>query len=174
MQALGCLQAQAHGAVGLFQRALVQGAVHRALQLRHVVGLAHVVVGTTAQCADCGVDGILAADDDHGLVPATLHQPVQHGKAGCVRQAVVEQHEVVVLLLEARNGLAYARRFVEAASGLGEHVRKGATQCRIVIDDQNAKAGLHGLWALRRLERFVARDRHEALRACLKYYLERS
>ena len=96
------------------------------------------------------------------------------GFAGVTAARELAHRGARVLLLEARNGLAYARRFVEAAPGLGEHVRKGPTQRRIVIDDQNAKAGLHGEWALRRLERFVARDRHEALRACLKYYLERS
>ena len=137
---LRILQALAHQLVGAFERALVQGAIDRTLQLRDVVGLAHVVVGAAAQCADGRVDRVLAADDDHRLVALVVGQPVEQGEAVGVGQAVVEQDQRVALLLQAADRLGDAAAFVEESPGAGEHVRKGAAQGRIVIDDQDAHA----------------------------------
>ena len=143
VQALRRLEALAHQLVGLFQRSLVQGALDRALQLRDVVGLAHVVVGTAAQGGDRGVDRVLATDDDHRLVALVLGQPVEQGEAIGVGQAVVEQDERVVLVLEARDRLADRAALVEDAIRTREHMRKSAAQRRVVVDDQDAKgAGL--------------------------------
>ena len=121
----------------------MQGALDRALQLRDVVGLAHVVVGTAAQGGDRGVDRVLATDDDHRLVALVLGQPVEQGEAIGVGQAVVEQDERVVLVLEARDRLADRAALVEDAIRTREHMRKSAAQRRVVVDDQDAKgAGL--------------------------------
>jgi hypothetical protein len=140
VQALRILQALAHQLVGAFERALVQGAVDRALQLRHVIGLAHVVVGAAAQRADRRVDRVLAADDDHRLVALVVGQPVEQREAVGVGETVVEQDQRVALLLQAADRLADAAAFVEEAPGAGECMRKGAAQGRIVIDDQDADA----------------------------------
>ena len=107
-------------------------------QLLHMEGLGHVVVGAGVHAGDLVAPAVAGGEDDHGHVALGATPLLEHADAVHLRQAGVEDDDVVGLGLAEEEALLAVEGGVDRIARIGQGRDQLAIEISIVLDHQYA------------------------------------
>ena len=135
-----------HRSAGQFGLGMAGGAAQqRADPGQHFLemkGLGDVVVGAGVEALHLVAPAVARGEDQHRHRAAVAAPGLQHRDAVHLRQADVEHDGVIGLGVAEEVPLLAVEGAVDHIAGVGQRRRQLAVEIRIVLDDEQAQAGL--------------------------------
>ena len=110
-------------------------------QLLHVEGLGDVVVGAGVHAGHLVAPAVARGEDDHRHLALGAAPLLEHADAVHLRQADIEDDDVVGLGLAEEVALLAVEGGVDGVAGVGQRRDQLAIEIAVILDDQDA----HGL-----------------------------